>query len=143
MEVWMGDVVKKSHALRQEAESFRPDSAQLRETRDVLLAKSKELAEAAKHTALQQFSAAQVAMEKMQKQRKILNKGALDFMNNAWNSIASHMEDLECFKKRLQKMKPLDSLARAQKSAHQLAEQSFRRKGSTSDHQRLKGRRQR
>jgi hypothetical protein len=143
VEVWMGDVVKRSHALRREAESFRPDPVQLRETRDVVIAKSKELTEVAKHTAVQQFTAAKVALGKMQKQSQIVHKGAHDFMSNALSSIASRKGTLKSFKERLQNVKPLDSLARAQKAAKQLTEQTFRRKDSKSDHQRRNSRGQR
>jgi hypothetical protein len=106
MQVWMGDVVKKSHDLRREAESFGPGSAQLRETRDALIARSKELTEVATRNAMQQFNAAKVAMEKMQKQSKIFNRGAREFVSNALSSLSSHTRDLDKIKDGLQNMKP-------------------------------------
>jgi hypothetical protein len=131
LQVWMGDVVRKTHALRREAGSLSRDSLQrTRGTRDVVLSRSVELGEIIKRTALQQFSAASVAL---QEHGSVFHRGARDFVSNALSTISEHSMDLERFKgsvqDRIQNMKKSEYMARAQKRVKQFAGQQDRKPG--------------
>ncbi|BDD56584.1 hypothetical protein MAP00_002021 [Monascus purpureus] len=81
----MGDVVKKSHFIRQEAELLRRDSAQItRETRDAILSSSKQLSKVIKHTALQQFS---TASSILQGHVDRLNEETKEILSDTWKKI--------------------------------------------------------
>ncbi|KAL1966783.1 hypothetical protein VTN77DRAFT_3748 [Rasamsonia byssochlamydoides] len=140
LQIWMGDVVRKSHALRREAGSFSRNSLKrTRGTTDVVLSRSMELTEFIKRTAQQQFTAASAALQ----EHSGIFQGTREFVSNALNTISAHTVDLESFKDRLHRMKTSECLARAQKTAQQLTKQKLGQQSRKLDHPRHKARRHR
>ncbi|KAI9928252.1 hypothetical protein ASPWEDRAFT_26669 [Aspergillus wentii DTO 134E9] len=88
LQVLMGDVVKKSHFLRQEADLLRRDSVQQLSlgTREVVLSRSRQLSEAVKRTALQPFLTASSAL---QERTDRVNRDAKELVSGTWNRISS------------------------------------------------------
>ncbi|KAH8696222.1 hypothetical protein BGW36DRAFT_297122 [Talaromyces proteolyticus] len=143
VQVWVGDVVKKSHSLRREVESLHYNPTQFKTTRDAIIARSRELSEVVTRNALQRITDASVALEKVHEQSKALNKGLYKAVNDAVDSITAHSKDLDKFTKRFRdidfrELKTLDSLVRAQKSAKKLTERNFRRPHSRRGHAKKK-----
>lgn len=139
LQIWMGDVVRKSHALRREAESFSRDSLErTRGTRDVVLSRSIELSEFIKRAARQQFTAASGAL---QEHTSIFHRGAREFVSDALSSISA--QSVESFKDRFHRLKKSKYLAQAHKTAQQLTKPKQSQQGCKPDHHRHKARRHR
>lgn len=89
LQVMAGDVVKRSHILRHEAERLRRES-QL--ARDTLLSRSKQLSEYMTHNAIQHF---QVASSVLQKRSLRVNQMAHSTVRDVWARLESSAERID------------------------------------------------
>jgi hypothetical protein len=135
VQVWVGDVVKKSHSLRQD-ESFRRGSARLWESGDAIIARSKQLGNVVARNALQQLGAASVAVDKLQQQSRVLTTEAREIYKSLVVSLSSRPQNMECLNDRLREMKATASLSRAQRLAKRLAGRNSRRTCAKSHNRR-------
>ncbi|OKL61230.1 hypothetical protein UA08_03485 [Talaromyces atroroseus] len=134
VQVWMGDVVKKSHTIRQEAESLRVDDRQFKASLDAIITRSKEISNIITRSTSQQFKVATTVLEKIHKQSIALNKEARDIINATRSFWGTRSNDLHILKNSIQDAiampscsSPSSFLVRAQKSAKKLTEQNLRR----------------
>ncbi|RHZ64738.1 uncharacterized protein CDV56_109430 [Aspergillus thermomutatus] len=126
LQLMMGDVVRKAHFLRHEADIFRQDSAQLSlETREALMSTSKQLSEVVKRTAVQPFLAASSVI---QSHTNRFNREARGFMSDTWNKVSTSAQslDLGALKRQMRNARKCDALDRAQRRVKSL----MRRKAS-------------
>ncbi|EAW17583.1 uncharacterized protein NFIA_075120 [Aspergillus fischeri NRRL 181] len=126
LQLMMGDVVKKAHFLRHEADIIRQGSAQLSlETREAVMSTSKQLSEVVKRTAVQPFLAASSVI---QSHRVRFSREARGFMGNTWNKVSTSARslDLEALKRQMRDARKCDALDRAQRRVKGL----MRRKAS-------------
>ena len=121
----MGDVVKRSHILRQEVDDIR-ESTHLSlenlslETRNTVLARSKQLSEFVRHDALQPFWA---ACSVFQAQTSKVNAEAKDLVINTWSRISSIPApkiDLGTMMERFRDVRKSETLNKAQVRARGL-----------------------
>jgi hypothetical protein len=77
----MGDVVKRTHILRRDAENLRRDSLI---TRDTVLSRSKQISEVFTRNALQRF---RTASSVLQLRSSRANKEAKELVHDAWSRI--------------------------------------------------------
>ncbi|EAW13081.1 uncharacterized protein ACLA_015190 [Aspergillus clavatus NRRL 1] len=117
MQLLMGDVVRKAHFMRREAEILGPDSAYISlETRDAVLSRSKQISEAVKRSAVQPFLTASSAI---QGHTGRFNREARGFMSNTWNRVSTcvHGLDLGALKSHVRNARKCEALGRAQNRA--------------------------
>ncbi|PLB47317.1 hypothetical protein P170DRAFT_362996 [Aspergillus steynii IBT 23096] len=117
LQVLMGDVVKRAHVLRREADELRRDSLGLSiETRDVVLGRSKQLSEAIKRNAVQPFLAASSVL---QDHTNKVNREAKEIMSDTWKRISTraHGLDTVAWKDHVRNARKCQALDRAQKKA--------------------------
>ncbi|PWY84958.1 hypothetical protein BO70DRAFT_361356 [Aspergillus heteromorphus CBS 117.55] len=120
LQVLMGDVVKKTHFLQQEASSLRQDSVQLSvETKDLVLARSGKLGEVVKRTAVQPLLAASAVL---QARANKVQAGAREKMSDTWDRISSQAQgfDLGALKEHFRNARKSKALDKAQKGARGL-----------------------
>lgn len=121
LQVVMGDVVKRSHFLRKEADAIRHDSAQLSsDAKSAVLSRSRELSEVVKRNAIQPFWAACSAF---QEQGDKINTEAKDLVSSTWSrisEISAPSVDLGGMMDRIRSIQNHESLGRAQKRARRL-----------------------
>ncbi|KAF4238809.1 hypothetical protein CNMCM6805_006185 [Aspergillus fumigatiaffinis] len=126
LQLMMGDVVKKAHFLRHEADIIRQGSAQFSlETREAVMSTSKQLSEVVKRTAVQPFLAASSVI---QSHTDRFSREARGFMGDTWNKVSTSTRslDLEALKRQMRNARKCDALARAQRRVKGL----MRRKAS-------------
>jgi hypothetical protein len=114
LQLMMGDVVKKAHFLRHEADIIRQGSAQFSlETREAVMSTSKQLSEVVKRTAVQPFLAASSVI---QSHTDRFSREARGFMGDTWNKVSTSTRslDLEALKRQMRDARKCDALARAQ-----------------------------
>lgn len=125
LQVAMGDVVKRSHLLRQEVDDIR-GSTHLSlenlsfETRNAVLARSKQLSEFVRRDAVQPFWA---ACSVFQEQTSKANAEAKDLVINTWSrisSISAPKVELGTMMDRFQDVRKSEALNKAQKRARGL-----------------------
>ncbi|CRG90681.1 hypothetical protein PISL3812_07726 [Talaromyces islandicus] len=133
VQVWVGDVVKRSHSLRQD-ETLRRSSARLWQSKDVIVIRSKQLGNIIARNALQQLATASVAVDKLQQQSRLLTTEVQEMYKNFVLSLSPHPHDGKCLKDSFRDMKTTASLNRAQKLAKKLAGQHSRRARVKSHH---------
>ncbi|KAE8146835.1 hypothetical protein BDV25DRAFT_161685 [Aspergillus avenaceus] len=117
LQVLMGDVVKRAHTLCQEADIFRGDSLQLSlDTKDLVLAKSKQLSEAVRRTAVHPILAASSVF---QDQTKRVNRETRDLVSDTWHKFSDHTHgyDLKSMREHLRNARKCNALDRAQRNA--------------------------
>lgn len=127
LQLMMGDVVKKTHYLRHEADIIRQGSAQFsRETKEVVISTSKQLSEVVKRTAVQPFLAASSVI---QSHRDRFSREARGFMDNTWNKVSTSARNLnlEALKHQMRDARKCDTLDRAQRRVKNM----MRRKASS------------
>lgn len=125
LQVTMGDVVKRSHLLQQEVDDIR-GSTRLSlenlslETRNAVLARSKQLSEFVRRDAVQPFWA---ACSVFQEQTSKVNAEAKDLVINTWrriSSIPAPKVDLGTMMDRFRNVRKSEALNKAQKRARGL-----------------------
>jgi hypothetical protein len=126
VQLWVGDVVKKSHYLGQD-ETLRRSSARLWQSKDAIVTRSKQLGNIVARNALQQLGAASVAVDKLQQQSRVLTAEVQEMYKNLVLSLSPHSHDMNCLKDSFREMKTTASLNRAQKLAKKLAGQHSKR----------------
>ncbi|KAK1146107.1 hypothetical protein N8T08_003757 [Aspergillus melleus] len=119
MQVLMGDVVKRAHVLRQDADEIRRDSFGLSlETRDVVLFRSKQLSEVIKRNAVQPFLAASSVL---QDHTNKVNREAKEMMSDTWKKLSVHAHahgfDILAWKDHVRNARKCKALDKAQKKA--------------------------
>lgn len=127
LQLMMGDVVKKTHYLRHEADIIRQGSAQFSlETKEVVISTSKQLSEVVKRTAVQPFLAASSVI---QSHRDRFSREARGFMDNTWNKVSTSARNLnlEALKHQMRDARKCDTLDRAQRRVKNM----MRRKASS------------
>ncbi|GAQ09699.1 hypothetical protein ALT_7020 [Aspergillus lentulus] len=126
LQLMMGDVVRKAHFLRHEADIIRQGSAQFSlETRVAVMSTSKQLSEVVKRTAVQPFLAASSVI---QSHTDRFSREARGLMGDTWNKVSTSARslDLETFKRQMRNARKCDALDRAQRRVKSL----MRRKAS-------------
>ncbi|KAF7158401.1 hypothetical protein CNMCM5623_003404 [Aspergillus felis] len=126
LQLMMGDVVRKAHFLRHEADIIRQGSAQFSlETREAVMSTSKQLSEVVKRTAVQPFLAASSVI---QSHTDRFNREARGFMGDTWNKVSTSARslDLGALKRQMRNSRKCDALDRAQRRVKSL----MRRKAS-------------
>lgn len=126
LQLMMGDVVKKAHFLRREADVIRQGSAQFSlETREAVMSTSQQLSEVVKRTAVQPFLAASSVI---QSHTDRFNREARGFMSDTWNKVSASTQnfDLGALKRQMRNARKCDALHRAQRRVKSL----LRRKGA-------------
>jgi hypothetical protein len=93
LQIIMGDVVRRAHLLRQEANLLRRNPLQLSiDTGEAFISTSKQISEIFKRSAVQSFiSAASV----LQYQTKSVNDEARHFVSGTWNKINAGAQRLD------------------------------------------------
>jgi hypothetical protein len=134
VQVWMGDVVKKSHTIRQEAESLRVDDRQFKDGLDAIIRRSKEISTAVTRSTSHQLDVVSTALDKIHKQSIALNKQVRDIINTTRSFWGARSSDLQTLKTCIQDTIAMPSvpsssnlLVRAQRSAKKLTEQNLGR----------------
>ncbi|KAF7590893.1 hypothetical protein BBP40_002254 [Aspergillus hancockii] len=127
LQVLMGDVVKRAHLLRREADLLRRDSVQLSlETKDAVLSRSKQLSEVVRRTTLQPFLAASSVL---QDQSKKVNREAREIISDTWHRISTqaHGLDLGAVKDHIRRARRCPTLDNAQRRVKSLTKRNCRR----------------
>lgn len=122
LQVLMGDVVKRAHVLRREADELRRDSLGLSlDTREVVLGRSKQLSEVIKRNAVQPFLAASSVL---QDHTNKVNREAKEIMSGTWKRISTHAHGLDvvAWKDHVRNVRKCKALDRAQKKARGLVQ---------------------
>lgn len=121
LQVAMGDAVKRSHVLRQEVDVFHHDSVQLSlDTRNAVLARSKQLSEVVRRSAVQPFWAACSAF---QEHTGKVNTEAKELISNTWDRIkdlSAPSINLEGLMGQFRKARKSETLGKAQKRVQRL-----------------------
>ncbi|KAF7115750.1 hypothetical protein CNMCM5793_003253 [Aspergillus hiratsukae] len=126
LQLMMGDVVKKAHFLRHEADVIWQGSAQFSlETREAVMSTSQQLSEVVKRTAVQPFLAASSVI---QSHTDRFNREARGFMSDTWNKVSTSAQnfDLGALQRQMRNARKCDALDRAQRRVKSL----LRRKGA-------------
>jgi len=128
LQLWMGDVVRRSHALWQRTKSLRHDSIPLSHgTSETVLSRSKRLSEAVKRGALQKFASASIVL---QEHARALNRDALELRNTLSTlKMPTQGMDWICISDRLRNIKKSKPLATAQRRARTLITQRSHPRG--------------
>lgn len=119
LQVLMGDVVKKAHLLRGEANVLRHGTGQLSETKDVVITRSKQLSEVVRRTAVQPFLAvSSVLQEKTNK----VNQETREIIGGTWHRISNqaHGFELKSVKDHIRNARKSYTLDKAQRRAKRL-----------------------
>ncbi|KAF9894586.1 hypothetical protein FE257_006472 [Aspergillus nanangensis] len=120
LQVVMGDVVKRAHLIRREAESFRRDSVQASlGTKEVVLSRSKQLSEAVRRNAVQPFLAVSSVL---QGHTNEFNREAREIMSDTWTRISTRAQgfDLSTMLDHVRNASKCKALDTAQKRARGL-----------------------
>lgn len=121
LQVAMGDVVRRSHVLRQEVDVFHHESVQLSlDTRNAVLARSKQLSEVVRRSAVQPFWAACSAF---QEHSGKVNTEAKELISNTWDRIkvlSASSINLEGLIGQFRKARKCETLGKAQKRVQRL-----------------------
>ncbi|GFF41461.1 hypothetical protein IFM51744_04813 [Aspergillus udagawae] len=115
LQLMMGDVVRKAHFLRHEADIIRQGSAQFSlETREAVMSTSKQVSEVVKRTAVQPFLAASSVIHSHTDR---FNREAKEFMGDTWNKVSTSARslDLGALKRQMRNSRKCDALDRAQR----------------------------
>ncbi|KAE8374085.1 hypothetical protein BDV26DRAFT_270723 [Aspergillus bertholletiae] len=119
LQVLMGDVVKKAHHLRREANVLHYGTEQLSETKDVVVSRSKQLSEVVRRTAVQPFLAvSSVLQEKTNK----VNQETREIIGDTWHRISNqaHGFELKSVKDHIRSARRSQALDKAQRRAKRL-----------------------
>lgn len=110
IQVLMGDVVKKAHFLRRDAENLRHESLS---TRNAVLVRSKEMSDALARNAVQGF---QMVSSALQMHTTSVNKEAKSFVHDAWARLESSTPkvDFRSVMDRMRGARKCEALDRAQ-----------------------------
>ena len=113
LQVLMGDVVKKAHFLRRDAESLRNESLS---ARNAVLVRSKQMSDALARNAVQRL---QIVSSALQMRTTSVNKEAKSFVHDAWARIESSAPkvDLRSVMDRIRGARKCEALDRAQSRA--------------------------
>ncbi|KAJ6043713.1 uncharacterized protein N7446_001909 [Penicillium canescens] len=116
LQVVMGDVVKRTHILRRDAENLRRDSLT---TRDTVLSRSKQISEVFTRNALQRF---RTASSVLQLRSSRANKEAKELVHDAWSRIGESAAkvDLRSMMDRVRNARKCEALDRAQSRARHI-----------------------
>jgi hypothetical protein len=120
LQLMMGDVVRKAHFLRHEADIIRQGSAQFSlETREAVMSTSKQVSEVVKRTAVQPFLAASSVIHSHTGR---FNREAKEFMGDTWNKVSTSARslDLGSLKRQMRNSRKCDALDRAQRRVKSL-----------------------
>lgn len=123
LQVLMGDVVKRAHVLRRDAELLGQESAQVSQgTKELVLSRSKQLSEVVRRTAVQPFLAASSVL---QGHTHKVNREAREMMSDTWNRLNARAQgfDLSLMMERVRNARKCTALDRAQKRARSLMRQ--------------------
>ncbi|KAL5366703.1 hypothetical protein BJX96DRAFT_180970 [Aspergillus floccosus] len=123
LQVLMGDVVKRAHVLRRDAEILRQESAQVSQgTKELVLARSKQLSEVVRRTAVQPFLAASSVL---QGHTHKMNREAREMVSGTWNRLSTRAQgfDLSLMMEHVRNARKCTALDRAQKRARNLMRQ--------------------
>ncbi|CAL5870696.1 uncharacterized protein PFLUO_LOCUS4936 [Penicillium psychrofluorescens] len=113
LQVLVGDVVKRSHFLRQDAERLRREGMQVRDT---VLSRSKQLSEVFSQTAVQQFRS---VSSELQRRSVRVNREAKMLASDVWNRLGESAAkvDLHGMMDRFRNVRKCAALGRAQARA--------------------------
>jgi hypothetical protein len=113
LQVIVGDVVKKTHMLRRDADNLRRESLS---ARDAVLSRSKQLSEALTRNTLQRF---QTVSSVLQVRSNHVNEQAKGFVHDAWDRIekSAATVDLRSMVDRVRNARKCQALDRAQTRA--------------------------
>ncbi|KAJ5337875.1 hypothetical protein N7452_004603 [Penicillium brevicompactum] len=113
LQVLMGDVVKKAHFLRRDAESLRNESLS---ARNAVLVRSKQMSDALARNAVQRL---QIVCSALQMRTTSVNKEAKSFVHDAWARLESSAPkvDLRSVMDRMRGARKCEALDRAQSRA--------------------------
>ncbi|KAJ5101798.1 hypothetical protein NUU61_004020 [Penicillium alfredii] len=116
LQVIVGDVVKRSHFLRRDAERFRRESLH---ARDNVLSRSKQLSEVFAHTAVQRF---RTASSVLYSRSSRVNQKAKGFVSHAWSRLGKSAAkvDLRAMMDRVRHAHKCEALDRAQARARRV-----------------------
>lgn len=89
LQVIMGDVVKRSHFLWEDAERFRREGLH---AGDIVLARSKQLSEVITRNAVQRF---QSVSSVLQSRSVTVNRGAKGIVSNAWSRLGKSTPNID------------------------------------------------
>lgn len=118
LQVVMGDVVKRSHFLRQEADILRHGSTQLSsDAKSAALSRSKELSAVVQRTAIQPFWAVCSAF---QERRGNINAEAKGLILGTWSRISETSTPSVGLGSMMDRIRSKESLGKAQKRARRL-----------------------
>ena len=123
VQVLMGDVVKRAHVLRRDADTIRHDSYLLGlDTREKMLSRSKQLSEVVRRTTVEPFLAASSAL---QGHGDRVHREALGLMSSTWDRISTSAPefDLKSMMEHLRNAKKCKTLDTAQRRAKGLVRQ--------------------
>ncbi|KAL4890234.1 hypothetical protein BDV59DRAFT_98672 [Aspergillus ambiguus] len=129
VQVLMGDVVKRAHLLRQEAELFGRSPSQISfGTKEVVLARSKQLSEVVRRNAVQPFLAASSVLRGHTLR---VNQEAREMMSGTWNRLSTRAQgfDLSTMMEHVRNARKCKALDKAQKRARGLMRQNTCRHG--------------
>ncbi|KNG84836.1 hypothetical protein ANOM_006318 [Aspergillus nomiae NRRL 13137] len=119
LQVLMGDVVKKTHLLRREANVLRHGTGQLSEKKDVVIARSKQLSEVVRRTAVHPFLAvSSVLQEKTIK----VNQETREIISDTWHRFSNQAQgfELKSVKNHIRNARKSHALDKAQRRAKRL-----------------------
>ncbi|KAJ5199945.1 hypothetical protein N7491_009257 [Penicillium cf. griseofulvum] len=116
LQVIVGDVVKRTHLLRRDAEELRRESLN---ARDAVLSRSKEISGVLTRNTIQQFRSVSSVLQ-MQSSR--VNKEAKGLVHNAWSRIGKSATKLDprSMMDRVRNARKCDALDRAQSRARHI-----------------------
>lgn len=134
LQVVVGDVVKRSHFLRQEADIIRHGSTQLSsDAKSAALSRSKELSEVVQRTAVQPFWAVCSAF---QERRGNINTEAKGLILGTWGRISEISSPSVGLGGMMDRIRSKESLGKAQKRARRLVRN---KKCHRSEHSKMHG----
>jgi hypothetical protein len=113
LQVVVGDVVKRTHILRRDAENLRRDSLS---ARDTVLSRSKQISEVFTRNALQRFRTASSVLQLRSSQ---VNKEAQELVHEAWSrvGVSAAKVDVRSMMDRVRNARKCEALDRAQSRA--------------------------
>ncbi|KAE8353003.1 hypothetical protein BDV28DRAFT_134066 [Aspergillus coremiiformis] len=116
LQVLMGDVVKRAHILRRDANLLQRGPVQLFETKDMVISRSKQLSEVVRRTAVQPFLAASSVLQ--DKTNKV-NRETQEIISDSWHRISTqaHRLNLKSMKDHIRNAKRSHTLDKAQRRA--------------------------
>ncbi|OGM41512.1 hypothetical protein ABOM_008900 [Aspergillus bombycis] len=119
LQVLMGDVVKKTHLLRREANVLCHGTGHLSEKKDVVIARSKQLSEVVRRTAVQPFLAVSSVL---QENTIKANQETREIISDTWHRISNQAQgfELKSVKNHIRNARKSHALDKAQRRAKRL-----------------------